>query len=243
MTTAKPAWYSIGKGGPISDFVNLLHPPYTLWNLSYVIIGIAMSPIIYLDRSVAVFLAFLIGLGVGAHALDETMGNPLRTKVSRKMLYALGFGSLGVAVAIGAYYVISVSILILPFIIAETFFAVAYNLELFRRRFHTDLVFALSWGSIPFLTAYFVNSLSLSLAVVLVALALGLLTFVQRTLSTQARLWRRKISQVESVRLSSGEDVPMSSEELISPAEKSLKALSLTIFLISVALLITRIGS
>jgi hypothetical protein len=241
MTALNPSWYSSAKEGIVSDFINLLHPPYTLWHLSYVLIGVAMSPVIYFDRSVWVIVAFFLGLGLGAHALDETMGNPLRTKISKKWLYSIGFGSLSIAIFIGAYFVLKLSILILPFVAIEAFFAVAYNLEMFEKRFHTDIVFALSWGSIPFLTGYFVNALSLGIASLVMALGIGLLTYVQRTLSTEARLFRRKLEAVESINLKNGETVPMTSKELISPAEKSLKALTVMIFAVAIALLLVRI--
>lgn len=200
-----------------------------------------MSTSIHLDRSVAVMGAYFLGLGVGAHALDETMGNPLQTKISKKALYIIGFSSLSAAALVGLYYVATVSILILPFVLVESFLAVAYNLEMFQKRFHSDLVFALSWGSIPFLTAYFVNSLSLSPGIILMAIGVGTLTLVQRTLSTQARFFRRKLQTVEGLSLEGGDRIPMTTRELIAPAERSLKALTVTIFLVAIALLLVRI--
>ena len=241
MTTLKPAWYSNKRHGIFSDLISLLHPPYTLWHLSYILIGVSMAPTIYLDRSVAVLFAFFLGLGIGAHALDETMGNPLQTRLSKKSLYVIGFSALFAAIAIGLYYVYALSVLILPFVLIESFFALAYNLEMFQSKFHSDLVFALSWGSIPYLTGYFVNALSISLATIVMAVGIGLLTFVQRTLSTQARLWRRKMEPVKSMKLSSGKEVNVSSSELISPAEKSLKALTIMIFLVAIALVLARL--
>ncbi len=241
MTTLKPSWYSSAKHGALSDFIDLLHPPYTLWHLSYVLIGISLSPIVYANRSVSVLLAFFLGLGIGSHALDETMGNPLETKISKKTLYLVGFLALAVAVAIGLYYVVTLSLLILPFVVLECFFAIAYNLEIFNKRFHTGFVFALSWGSLPFLTGYFVNALNLGLPVVLMAIAIGLFTYVQRTLSMHARLWRRKIAPVESIRLSDGKTIPTNTEDLISPSEKSLRALVVAIFLVAVSLIALKV--
>ena len=238
----KPTWYTIGKGGIISDVLNLLHFPYTIWHLSYVLIGIALSPIIYADRSLATLFAFFLGLGIGAHALDETMGNPLETKLSRLNLYAIGLSAVSAAVAIGLYYAFTVSLLLLPFIGVEAFFALVYNLEMFQKKFHNTIVFALSWGVIPFLTGYFVNSLQLGLDSLIAAASVGLLTYVQRTLSLQARSIRRsERSNVHSLRLESGEEVPISADELISPAEKSLKALTLMVLLMAVALVLHRI--
>ncbi len=242
MTVQRPAWYTLGGRGVLTDLVNLLHPPYTLWHLSYVVIGIALAPVINMDRSLAVIIAFFLGLGIGAHALDETMGNPLKTKLSRQKLYLIGLSSLTVATAIGAYYVITLSVLLLPIILVEVFFALAYNLETFNKRFHNTIVFSISWGVLPFLTGYFVNSLSVSLGALLTSLAIGLLTYVQRTLSLQARAVRRNIdSPIRALKLENGEEIQVSASDLISPAEKSLKALTLTIFIFAIALICQRI--
>src|SRR5579864_1403217 len=116
MTTLRPAWYSLEGKSALFDVINLTHFPYTLWHLSYVLIGIALSPVIHTDRSIAVVLAYFLGLGIGAHALDETMGNPLQTKLSRRSLYLIGFSSLCGAACIGTYYAFTVSLLILPIV-------------------------------------------------------------------------------------------------------------------------------
>ncbi len=234
----KPSWYSMEGHGRFHDFLNLLHAPYTFWHLSYVLLGIALSPQIFVDRSVATIVAFFLGLGIGAHALDETMGNPLKTKLPKPTLYAIGLSALGSAVVIGLYYVITLSILLIGFVAVESFFAIAYNLEMFKKKFHSTPVFAISWGSIPFLAGYFVNTLTLTAPVLLMAFAVALLTFVQKTLSTQARLVRRNIATVDALRLSSGGHVPITSADLISPAERSLMALTVMIFLVSVALIL-----
>ncbi len=181
-------------------------------------------------------VAFFLGLGIGAHALDETMGNPLKTKLSMRALYAIGLSALTVAMAIGLYYTITLSIFLFALVVIESFFAITYNLETFHSKLHSTPIFAISWGSIPFLTGYFINTLTLTPAALLMAFAVALLTFVQKTLSTQARLVRRNIASVDALRLDSGGHVPITSAELIAPAEKSLKALTIMIFLISVAL-------
>ena len=41
--TARPAFYALAPGG-WRDYVTLLHPPYTLWHLSYVVIGAGLAP-------------------------------------------------------------------------------------------------------------------------------------------------------------------------------------------------------
>ncbi len=145
------------------------------------------------------------------------------------------------AVLIGSYYVITLSLLLLPIIAVELFFALAYNLEMFQKRFHTTFVFAVSWGVIPFLTGYFINSLTLSLAPVTMSIGIGLLTGVQRTLSTQARLFRRKVNTLDGLRLRDGTILPMISTELSKPSEISLKILAAMIFVFALALVLYRI--
>src|SRR6478736_484346 len=61
------------------DYVTLLHPPYTLWHLSFVAVGAALAPEFHLDRLVWALVAFFLALGIAAHALDELKGRPLRT--------------------------------------------------------------------------------------------------------------------------------------------------------------------
>lgn len=209
--------------------MNLLHPPYTLWHLSYVILGISLAPVIYPERSLATVVAFFLGLGIGAHALDETMGNPLQTRLSKRRLYLIGFVSLGAAISIGLYYAIVVSYFLLPIIFAETFFAVSYNLETFGRRFHASWVFSLSWGTLPLLTGFFVNALTITPAAIVLSIGAGLLTYVQRILSTPARNVRRRQWQ------SSSESV-----DLLKVYEKSLKILTIVVFLFAISFLLER---
>jgi hypothetical protein len=182
-------------------------------------------------------VAFFLGLGVGAHALDETMGNPLQTKLSKANLYLIGFSSLGIAVGIGAYYSFTLSLLLLPIVFAETFFAVCYNLEMFGKKLHASWVFSLSWGMIPLITGYFVNALSITLLIVLVSIAAGLLTYIQRVLSTSARFVRRKLWQegnLSSVQLESSKDLLVSSERV-------LKILNASMVILAVALVLERV--
>jgi hypothetical protein len=204
-------------------------------------LGISLSPIIHVDRSIAVVLAFLLGLGVGAHSLDESVGNPLNTRFSRRTLYAFGTLGLGSAIGIGIYYTLTVSLLLAFFIIAEGFFAIAYNLEVLKGKFHSSLVFALSWGSIPLLAGFFVNSLAITPPAILMAVVAGLLTLVQRTLSFQVRTMRRSRPPLKGLMFDDGVVMPTSTLELIRPTERSLKLLVFSVFLLAISLLLSRI--
>ncbi len=80
MSESRPAFYALAAGG-WRDYVTLLHPPYTAWHLSYVVMGAALAPQFEWDRLLAALAAFFLGMGVGAHALDELNGRPLRTRI------------------------------------------------------------------------------------------------------------------------------------------------------------------
>src|SRR5215469_1186188 len=84
----RPAFYALRPGG-WRDLITLLHPPYTAWHLSYVALGAAAAPVLHADRLWAALAAFLLAVGISAHALDELNGRPLKTKLSRGTLIGL----------------------------------------------------------------------------------------------------------------------------------------------------------
>src|SRR5436309_15489027 len=89
----RPAFYAL-RAGSWRDLVTILHPPYTAWHLSYVAIGAATAPKLYGDRLAAALGAFLLAVGVSAHALDELRGRPLKTQLTSGSLIALAVLSL-----------------------------------------------------------------------------------------------------------------------------------------------------
>src|SRR5438128_883500 len=192
----RPAFYAMAPGG-WRDSITLLHPPYTAWHLSYVALGAATAPRFDGGRLGASVLAFFLGVGLCAHALDELSGRPLRTSIPDAVLKAVAaIGLLG-AVALGVAGAIVVSWWLLAFVAFGTFAVLAYNLELFRARFHSDVWFALAWGGFPAVTGYFGQGGTLGWAVLPVALACVLLSSAQRRLSTPVRRIRRTAASVQ----------------------------------------------
>ena len=74
--------------------VTLLHPPYTLWHLSYFALGAAVAPTLYTNRLLWGLAAFALAVGVAAHALDELHGRPLETRLSDGTLWTLAAAGL-----------------------------------------------------------------------------------------------------------------------------------------------------
>ncbi len=235
-----PAFYALDGGG-WRDYVTLLHPPYTLWHLSYVMLGAALSPALRYDRLAVTLLAFFLALGVSAHALDELAGRPLRTRIPRSVLVALAVAGLSASAALGVVGAIVVSPWLVAFIAAGVFIAPAYNLEWFGGRFHSDVWFAASWGAFPLLTASFASAGELGPAAGLGAAFAFAMSLAQRSLSRRVRAMRREVRSIEGQLLGadgSVEDIDRA--WALGPDEQALKLLSLAMPALAGAVLLTR---
>ena len=237
---ARPAFYALRPGG-WRDYVTLLHPPYTVWHLSYVAIGAALAPEMKWRLLGWTLLAFALAMGVGAHALDELHGRPLRTRIPGAVLAVLAAASIGAACAIGVVVAAESTLWLLAFVGAGAFLVVAYNLEVLGGAFHSDLWFAAAWGAFPVLTAYFASAERLRVEAVAAAAFAFLASTAQRVLSTQVRLVRRRVARVDGrVELEDGRGVPMDVALLARAPEAALRALAAAMALLAAALVISR---
>jgi hypothetical protein len=237
-----PAYYAARARGWRRDVWALLHPPYTAWHLSYVLIGASLAPTLNVIRLVATLLAFFLAVGIAAHALDELRGRPLQTEIPASVLWGATAIALLGAVAFGIAGVFVVGPWLLPFIAMGVFFVFAYNLELLRGKVHGDFWFALAWGAFPVLTAYFAQTGRLSLAALAVAIAGYALSYAQRMLSTPARMLRRKSRSVTgALVLADGSQVTLDGPTLLRPLERALAASSWGIVALSLGLVGSRL--
>jgi hypothetical protein len=239
-TLDRPAFYAAGVGrGGAGDWLTLLHPPYTAWHLSYVAIGAALAPHFQLWRLGGTLLAFFLAVGVGAHALDELAGRPLRTGIAAPVLVVVALLAVALPVSAGIWYG---GWRMLPFVIAGVVLLVAYNLELGGGVLHNGFTFALAWGAFPVLTGYYAEDFRLGLAAVLAAVAAFALSLGQRTLSLPVRALRRRISTVEgSLVFADGRVLPVTRAALLRPLENALRALSVGLTCLAVALVASRL--
>jgi hypothetical protein len=237
-----PAYYAAHTTGWRRDVWALLHPPYTAWHLSYVLIGASLAPAVSVARLVATVLAFFLAVGVAAHALDELRGRPLQTDLPAGVLWAAAVIGLLGAVALGIAGVFVIGLWLLPFVVMGVFFVFAYNLELLRGRVHGDFWFALSWGAFPVLTAYFAQTGRISIAALAAAAAGYALSYAQRMLSTPARLLRRRSRSVRGeLVLADGSQVLLDRPTLLRPLERALAASSWGIVVLSLGLVASRL--
>jgi hypothetical protein len=239
---ARPAFYAARPGG-WRDWWTLLHPPYTAWNLSNVVIGAMLAPHPSVTPLVATLIAFFLAVGLAAHALDELHGRPLQTRIPGSVLVAVTVIGLAGAVALGAAGIVRVGWALLPFMIIGPVLVIAYNAELLGGIIHTTTGMAAAWGAFPALTAYVAQTGRLALAPVLAALGVLALAVAQRTLSTPARTLRRRSTRVEgSVTMADGQVMPVDQRSLLAPLEGALSALSWGMMLLAASLAVARLG-
>jgi hypothetical protein len=240
-TRDRPAFYALSSGG-WRDYWSLLHPPYTLWHLSYVAIGAGLAPEVHVGWLLETLLAFLLAMGVAAHALDELNGRPLRTRIPNGVLRGLAALGLAGAIALGVHGAVEISPWLWAFIAAGALLVVAYNLELFGGAMHSDLWFALAWGAFPVLTAYFAQTGTLRVEAIIAASACAAISAAQRALSTPVRRLRRSVREVRGeLVLADGTKQTLDRATLRSAPEGALRWLSLAMPLLASALLAARL--
>jgi hypothetical protein len=237
----RPAFYAMRPGG-WRDLLTLLHPPYTAWHLSYVAIGAAVAPHFHSYRLVWTLVAFLLGVGIAAHALDELNGRPLGTRISDRALIALAVVSLAGATAIGVVGALTVSLWLLAFVAAGVVLTLAYNLELFGGRMHSDMWFALAWGAFPALTAFFAQAQELRIDGILVGAACLMVSVAQRRLSTPVRELRRRTESLSGEqRLEGGRTIELDAARIAAPMEGALMACAVGMVLLAAGLVGARL--
>ncbi|MCZ6719690.1 MAG: hypothetical protein V3S73_05930 [Gammaproteobacteria bacterium] len=214
-------------------FVGLLFLPYTGMVLSYTVIGSMMAETIYWDRVLAILVVYFLALGIGAHALDALGSQgikPWGRIFSDKTLWILAIGSVSAAYAIGAYYMILYTPLLWLIAIPEGFFLLAYNLEWFKGRFHSDGWFAFSWGSLPVLAGYVLQTNQISFPVLLVACAAAMLSLVEIKASRPYKAMKRTVA----------EDGKTVDHGQVQVFEAILKSISLGVILLGAGMLVWR---
>jgi hypothetical protein len=217
-------WY-VPQFGPIRFriFVGMLFLPYTGMCVSFAIIGSLLSPsTIAWDRVLAIIVIYFAALGISAHAADSmgSRSKPWGNRFSSVELLIMVIGGLIIAYGIGTYYIVYYVPLLLPIAILEGFFLFAYNYELWNGFFHSNIWFAVSWGSMPLLAGYIMQTNSLSYIAILISVVTFLVPYMEIRLS---RKYKESKKNVE--------------HKCIMSLELKLKLVSITTILFSVMLL------
>jgi hypothetical protein len=163
-------------------------------------------------------------------ALGSKNTKPWGHVFSVNQLRVLAASSLLIAYAVGIYYMLLHTPLLWLIAIPEGFFVLAYNLEWFKGRFHTDGWFALSWGGLPVLAGYILQTNQISLAALLVATSMGFFSLVEIRAS-------RPYKALKQVYTPDGVDIDSAQVQIL---EGILKSISLGVILLGIGLAIWR---
>lgn len=235
----RAVWYA-GPDTFLGEFWTMLHLPYTLMVLGFVIVGASLTPHPSWAILAGTLLAYFLGLGIGAHMLDQVpgMGSRYVRHWPDRALWVGGFLSLGAAVGIALLAVSWFGGLPLLILVgASTLCAIGYPLaKWFGGRLHRDGVFALSWGSLPFLTSFYAQSGTIDLLAIAVAAVFAAVAVLEIRLSRLSRHFR----QVARSPIASSAEAS-SSREQFRRFDLSLKLLSLLTILGALAVLSGRV--
>ena len=165
-----------------------LRTPFSLVFVGWLTLAQAMAPKFNLEIYLFTLLAAFLGLIVGAHYVDigssrEKFSPYLR--IPRGML-AMGLAAVGLGIAVGVYMSVRWDIAFLVFVLIEGFAAIAYPREN-PKRVHSYLGFGLTWGTIPFLGAYFIQASTISLLAVGLSAFIGLSVVMMHHLAIMSR--------------------------------------------------------
>jgi hypothetical protein len=231
------AFYALAPGG-WRDYWTLLHPPYTAWHLSYVLLGAALAPMPDPRIVAGALVAFFLAVGVASHAFDELQGSPLGTRIPSSVLVVLGSLALVGAVVLGVIAASQVGPWFLAIVFLGAVLVVSYGLEI--PIVHSDIGFALAWGGFPVVASAAANGAA-PLPTIVAAVGATLLSLAQRRLSTPVRRIRRKALDVSgTVRFRDGTTESLDRGALIAGPEAGLRLLWLAMVALSIGALVAR---
>jgi hypothetical protein len=201
--------------------------------LSFAVIGSLLAEPVSYERVLAIVIIYFFGLGIAAHALDALGSKgtkPWGTVFTRRQLWLIAVLALAVAYGVAIYYMLRYVPALWAVAVVEGFFVFAYNLEWFSGRFHTDAWFAVSWGALPVLAGYVIQTNGISIPALVVALSLGLFATIEIKASRPYKELKRR-------------GAPLAGDEqvLLKRYETVLKCVSLGVLLLGVGLLLARV--
>lgn len=165
-----------------------LRTPFSLVFLGWITLAQAIAPNFDLEIYLLTMLASFFGLVVGAHYVDigssKAKFSPY-LKVPRSML-AVGLVAVALGVVVGVYIAARWNLLFLAFVLVEGFAAIAYPRES-PKLIHSYAGFGLTWGTIPFLGAYFIQTSTLSFLAVGLSIFIGLSVVMMHHLAIMSR--------------------------------------------------------
>ena len=179
--------------------VGILFLPYTSIVTCFAAWG-SLSGSFDLDRLAAICIVYFLSVGVAAHCLDAVGG---KTKpwgnLPKRKLWIVSMIALGIAFTIGLYYAFLDSPLLFPIGIAEGFFLFAYNLELFKGKFHNNISTVISWGVLPVFAGSAIQTNSISIEALIISAVSAIVTYVLIINSRRYKELKRSFGDVSLI--------------------------------------------
>ena len=158
--------------------VGILFLPYTGMVISFAAWG-SFAVNFSSERVLAICVLYFLALGISAHYLDS-LGSKSKPwgVLPKKYIWTASLLSLGGAFVIGIYYAFLDAPLLFPIGIAESFFLFAYNLELFKGKFHNNITFVISWGILPVLAGSAIQANTITVETLFMSGLAGVLSYI-----------------------------------------------------------------
>lgn len=224
----KQTFYQL-TGSKTAEFITILHPYYTAMCLSFLAIGFGIAGVQRWDVFAWIMLAYFLGLGIASHCFDQLpgMGSNYVKYLTPKDLMRMGVAAVSAAVMIGIFWMVKLAAWHLLWIIPlQTFFVVAYPYAKFAKGFfHSDFWFAVSFGFVPVMAGYYINTLTFNTEFIPWAVVAALISGIEITLSRYVRKWRKNVYLLQE-------------PSVIDRPEKALKLLCLLSYLLAVIFLV-----
>jgi hypothetical protein len=227
-------WF-VPKFGPprFRSVIGMLFLPYTGMVLSFTIIGSMIAEHIYWDRVIAIVIVYFLGLGIAAHALDALGSKgkkPWGSTLTKSQLWIIATVSLVLAYLIAIYYMVLHVPWLWVIALLEGFFVFSYNLEWFDGKFHKDGWFAFSWGFLPLLAGYMIQTNGVSPEALGLGLAMALFSLIEIKASRPYKALKSRFTELD-----------INEKHFMDRYEVILKSISLGVILLGAGLLIWRL--
>lgn len=198
-------WY-VPKFGPVKFriFIGMLFLPYTGMCVSFVVLGGLMADYVDIERLLAISVIYFVSLGIAAHLADNIgskMIKPWGMLFSKKQSWILIMICLFFSYLLAFYYIIYFTPLLLIICILESFFLFAYNFEILNGFFHRDFWFSISWGMLPFVAGFVIQTNSIADFALLLSFIPFILSYLEIRLSRPYKTYKRKKINLEKTRL------------------------------------------
>jgi len=166
-----------------------LRVPFSLVFVGWMTFAEVLSPRFSLEIYIYSLVAIFLGLVVGAHYIDigasREKFSPFFPDIPKAMIW-IGILTVVAGGVVGVYMALRWNLLFLLFVAIEGFAAYAYPSEK-PRMVHSYLGFGLTWGTIPFVAAYFIQSGTVSSLALAVAAFVGVSVVMMHHLAIMSR--------------------------------------------------------